>query len=41
VLKFPPVKAVLGWYRSDGNTDTRKVREGAPRAGVYVVDGVV
>jgi uncharacterized protein (DUF1330 family) len=40
VLKFPSMKAALDWYRSDEYTETRKIREGAARARMCVVDGV-
>jgi uncharacterized protein (DUF1330 family) len=40
VLEFPSREAALGWYRSDEYTAIRKIREGAARARMYVVDGV-
>jgi uncharacterized protein (DUF1330 family) len=40
VLEFPSRQAALGWYRSDEYTEIRKIREGAARARMYVVDGV-
>jgi len=40
VLKFPSMKAALDWYRGDEYTEVRKIREGAARARMYVVDGV-
>jgi uncharacterized protein (DUF1330 family) len=40
VLEFPSMKAALDWYRSDEYTEIRKIREGAARARMYVVDGV-
>ena len=40
VLEFPTMQAAIDWYRSDEYTDIRKIREGAARARMYVVDGV-
>lgn len=40
VLEFPSMQAALDWYRSDEYTEIRKIREGAARARMYVVDGV-
>ena len=40
VLAFPTRKAAIDWYRSDEYTEIRKIREGAARARMYVVDGV-
>jgi uncharacterized protein (DUF1330 family) len=40
VLEFPTKKAALDWYRSEEYTEIRKLREGAARATLYVVDGV-
>ena len=40
LLEFPSREAALAWYRSDEYTDIRKIREGAARARMYVVDGV-
>jgi uncharacterized protein (DUF1330 family) len=40
VLKFPSMKAALDSYRSDEYIEIRKIREGAARARMYVVDGV-
>jgi len=34
------MKAALDWYRSDEYTEARKIRKGAARARMYVVDGV-
>jgi uncharacterized protein (DUF1330 family) len=34
------MKAALDWYRSDEYTEIRKIREGAARARMSVVDGV-
>jgi uncharacterized protein (DUF1330 family) len=40
VLEFPSMQAALDWYRSDEYTEIRKIREGAARARMYVVEGV-
>jgi uncharacterized protein (DUF1330 family) len=40
VLEFPTRQAAVDWYRSDEYTEIRKVRVGAARARMYVVDGV-
>ena len=40
VLEFPSMQAALDWYRSDEYTEIRKIREGAARAHMYVIDGV-
>jgi uncharacterized protein (DUF1330 family) len=40
VLEFPTMQAAIDWYQSDEYTDIRKIREGAARARMYVVDGV-
>ena len=40
VLEFPTRQAAIDWYRSDEYTEVRKIREGAARARLYVVDGV-
>jgi uncharacterized protein (DUF1330 family) len=40
VLAFPTRQAAIDWYRSDEYTQIRKIREGAARARMYVVDGV-
>jgi uncharacterized protein (DUF1330 family) len=40
VLEFPSRDAALAWYRSDDYTEIRKIREGAARARMYVVDGI-
>ena len=40
LLEFPSREAALAWYRSDEYTEIRKIREGAARARMYVVDGV-
>jgi uncharacterized protein (DUF1330 family) len=39
VLEFPSMQAAVDWYRSDEYTEIRKIREGAARARMYVVDG--
>ncbi len=40
VLEFPTMKAAIDWYRGDEYTEVRKIREGAARARMYVVDGI-
>jgi uncharacterized protein (DUF1330 family) len=40
VLEFPSRQAAIDWYRSEEYTEIRKIREGAARARMYVVDGV-
>lgn len=40
VLEFPTRQAAIDWYRSDEYSEIRKIREGAARARMYVVDGV-
>jgi uncharacterized protein (DUF1330 family) len=40
VLEFPTMQAAIDWYQSDEYTEIRKIREGAARARMYVVDGV-
>jgi uncharacterized protein (DUF1330 family) len=40
VLEFPTRQAAIDWYRSEEYTEIRKIREGAARARLYVVDGV-
>jgi uncharacterized protein (DUF1330 family) len=40
VLEFSSKQAALDWYRSDEYTEIRKIREGAARARMYVVEGV-
>lgn len=40
VLEFPTRQAAIDWHRSDEYTEVRKIREGAARARMYVVDGV-
>jgi uncharacterized protein (DUF1330 family) len=40
VLEFPTRQAAIDWYRSEEYTEIRKIREGAARARMYVVDGI-
>jgi uncharacterized protein (DUF1330 family) len=40
VLEFPTMQSALDWYRGDEYRDIRKLRQGAARARMYVVDGV-
>jgi uncharacterized protein (DUF1330 family) len=40
VVRFPSIEAALDWYRSDEYTEIRKIRKGAARARMYVVEGV-
>jgi uncharacterized protein (DUF1330 family) len=40
VLEFATRQAAIDWYRSDEYTEIRKIREGAARARMYVVDGI-
>jgi uncharacterized protein (DUF1330 family) len=40
VLQFPMMQAAIDWYHGDEYTEIRKIREGAARARMYVVDGV-
>jgi uncharacterized protein (DUF1330 family) len=40
VLEFPTMQAVLDWYRSEEYTAIRRIREGAARVRLYVVDGI-
>ena len=39
VLAFPTRQAAIDWYRSAEYTEIRKIREGAARARMYVMDG--
>ncbi len=39
ILEFPTMQAAVDWYTSDEYTAIRKLREGAARARLYVVDG--
>jgi uncharacterized protein (DUF1330 family) len=40
IAKFDSRQAAIDWYESDEYSDIRKIREGAARATMYVVDGV-
>jgi len=40
VLELPSRKAAIDWYRGDEYTEIRKIRQGAARARMYVVDGI-
>jgi uncharacterized protein (DUF1330 family) len=40
VLEFPTRQAAIDWYEGDDYTSARKLREGAARASMYVIDGV-
>jgi uncharacterized protein (DUF1330 family) len=40
VLEFPTMEAAIAWYRSDDYGEARKIREGAAKARMYVVDGI-
>ena len=40
VLEFPTRQAALDWYYGDEYTAARKIREGAAKARMYVIDGV-
>jgi uncharacterized protein (DUF1330 family) len=40
VVEFPSRQAALDWYWGEDYTAIRKLREGAARAILYVVDGV-
>jgi uncharacterized protein (DUF1330 family) len=40
VLEFPSRQVALDWYRSEEYGEARKIREGAARARLYVVDGI-
>ncbi len=40
VVEFPTMQAALEWYRGEEYTAIRKVREGAARANIYVVEGL-
>jgi uncharacterized protein (DUF1330 family) len=39
ILEFPTMQAALDWYRGDEYTAIRRIREGAARARMYVVEG--
>jgi uncharacterized protein (DUF1330 family) len=40
VLEFPTRQAAIDWYEGDEYSEIRKIREGAARARMYVVDGI-
>jgi uncharacterized protein (DUF1330 family) len=40
VIEFPTREAAIAWYQGDDYTAARRVRDGAARARMYVVDGV-
>jgi len=40
ILEFPSREAAVAGYRSAEYTEIRKIREGAAKARMYVVDGV-
>jgi uncharacterized protein (DUF1330 family) len=40
VIEFPTMEAALAWYHGDEYVAARKLREGAARCRMYVVDGV-
>jgi uncharacterized protein (DUF1330 family) len=40
ILEFPTREAAVAWYRSPEYTEIRKIREGAAKARMYVIDGV-
>jgi uncharacterized protein (DUF1330 family) len=40
LLEFPTMRAAIDWYRSDEYSEVRKIREGAARARMYVVEGI-
>jgi uncharacterized protein (DUF1330 family) len=40
VVEFPTMQAAVDWYRSEEYSAIRKVREGAARANIYVVEGI-
>ena len=40
VLAFPTRQAALDWYDSKEYTAIRKLRDGAARATLYIVDGI-
>lgn len=39
ILEFPTMQAAIDWYESAEYTEIRKLREGAAKARLYVVDG--
>lgn len=40
VIEFPTRQAALAWYHGEKYVEARKIRDGAARARMYVVDGV-
>jgi uncharacterized protein (DUF1330 family) len=40
VVEFPTMEVALDWYRGDAYAGARKLREGAARARLYLIDGV-
>ena len=40
ILEFPTKQAAVDWYQSDDYTAIRKIREGAARARMYIIEGV-
>lgn len=40
VLEFPTRRAALDWYHGERYREARRLRDGAARARMYVVDGV-
>lgn len=40
VVEFPDTATAIAWYRGDRYTGARRLREGAAKARMYVVDGV-
>jgi uncharacterized protein (DUF1330 family) len=40
VVEFSTMQATVDWYRSEEYSAIRKVREGAARANIYVVEGI-
>ena len=39
VCEFPSMQAALDWYHGDAYREARRLREGAARACMYVVEG--
>ena len=40
VLEFPTMQVALDWYHSDEYGEARRLRDGAARARVFLVDGI-
>jgi len=40
ILEFPSREAALAWYEGDAYRDIKKLRDGAARASIYIVDGL-